>query len=115
MGLFTQHGLYSIVADREEPGRHLVRARVRVDLENLIEFPGLPGKIRATPAAKYGYRLAVKVSELRRIMRTLADTIDYPNFKAQIARRSDQADRSALDHRIWTEAAQLPSTHPTVD
>lgn len=27
MWLYTQHGFYSIVADRDNPGQHLIRAR----------------------------------------------------------------------------------------
>ncbi len=109
MWLFTQHGFYSIVADRDHPGRHLVRARVQADLENLKKLAGISATILATPEADYGYRLTVDAAELLRLMTALANTVDYPNFKSRIAKRPDQADRSAVYHRIWAEAAALQS------
>jgi hypothetical protein len=112
MWLFTQHGFYSIVADRDQPGRHLARARVRLDLENLKKLAGLGGTIRATPEADYGYRILLEAPELVRVMNALANTVDYPNFKAAIAKRPDQAARSATYHRIWAEAAMLQSRAP---
>lgn len=107
MWLFTQHGFYSIVADRDHPGRHLARARIQRDLENLKKLAGLAGEIRTTPEADYAFRVSLDANELLRVMTALANTVDYPNFKAAVARRPDQAGRSGTYHRIWTEAAKL--------
>jgi hypothetical protein len=112
MWLFTQHGFCSIVADRTQPGQHLVRARIRADLENLKKLAGITGPIQATPDADYGYRLSVDAATLIRLMNALANTIDYPNFKGRIAQRPDQAGRSATYHRIWAEAAKMQPIAP---
>ncbi|MEI6358331.1 MAG: hypothetical protein WCP53_14710, partial [Verrucomicrobiota bacterium] len=105
--MFTQHGFYSIVADRVEAGRHLVRARVRPDLENLKKLAGITGTIRTTPDADYRYRLSIDAAELIRLMNALANTVDYPNFKARISQRPDQVGRSGTYHPIWAEAAKM--------
>lgn len=113
MWLFTQHGFYSIVADRKLPGRHMIRARVRLDLENLKKLAGITEAIQVTPDADYKYRLSIEAATLIRLMNVLANTVDYPNFKGRIGQRPDQAGRSATYHRIWAEAATMQSTTPS--
>ena len=110
MWLFTQHGFYSIVADRTRSGRHLLRARVRHDLENLIELAALEATILHTPSADYIYRISIDAADLVRVMHVLATTVDYPNFKGRIAKLDDQAARSANYHHIWAEAARIPDS-----
>lgn len=109
MWIFSQHGFYSVVADRDQPDRHLVRARIQGDLENLKRLAGISAEIVATPDADYACRIYVTAPEYQRIMTALANTVDYPNFKSQVGKRPDQAGRTEVYHRIWAEAAQMQS------
>jgi hypothetical protein len=89
MWLMTKHGFYSIVERRH--GEFHVRSRERRDIENLVERVPLPdAKIFDTPEADYAVRLVVDRDTVRKIMVLLAETIDYSNFKGQIARTPDQ-------------------------
>ena len=98
MWLMTRHGFYSIVEKR--PGEFHVRARERQDLQNLVERVPLPGAtIVATPKADYAARLIVDQATVLQIMRYLGATVDYPNFKGQIAATPDQAHKPY--HQVW--------------
>lgn len=110
MWLYTQHGFYSIVAHRDQPGRFLVRARRQIDLDNLRSLAGLPASIQSTPDADYHFRLTITAAELNRVMTVLGNTVDYPNFKNRIAARPDQADRLHIYHNIWDETNRLSGT-----
>lgn len=107
MWLYTQHGFYSIVAHRDQPGRFLVRARRQVDLDNLRSIACLPAGSQSTPDADYHFRLTITAAELARVMTFLGNTVDYPNFKNRIAARPDQADRIHIYHAIWGESNRL--------
>lgn len=102
MWLITQHGFYSIVRDRDNASRYLVRARVSKDLQNLKSLAGLEAEIRSTPGREYPFRLLVDERELPRVMNALGNTIDYPSFSARIANRIDQACRTLLYGEVLT-------------
>lgn len=78
-------------------------------MENLKKLAGLTDSIKATLKADYHFRLTVTAAELSRIMNALANTVVYPNFKARIASRPDQSQRSEIYHRIWAESSKLLS------
>jgi hypothetical protein len=89
MWLMTKHGYFSVVEYR--PGEFHVRSRERQDIENLVARVPLPtAKIVETPEADYAVRLVVDRDTVRKIMVFLAETLDYSNFKGQIARTPDQ-------------------------
>ena len=108
MWLFTQHGFYSIVADRNEPGRHLIRAHFRSDLKNLMKVCGLRGTIRTIIGTHYPHRISIPSDRLPAVLGTMAGLVDYPDFKAHIATLPDQADRAEAYHRVWQTVADLP-------
>ncbi|MGE5551494.1 MAG: hypothetical protein ACM3ZC_13360 [Bacteroidota bacterium] len=99
MWLMTKHGFYSIV--QKAPGTYHVRAREKRDLQNLINRVRVPlGRIIETRKADYRYRLLVDGDTLLRIMEFLGDSINYDNFKAEIARTPDQARKPY--HQVWS-------------
>ena len=98
MWLMTKHGFYSIV--EKKPGEYHVRSREHRDLQNLIDRVPLTGcSIVDTPDADYATRIVTDQDTVRTILRFLADTLDYDNFKSQIGRTPDQ--RHKPYHEVW--------------
>jgi hypothetical protein len=105
MWLATKHGFYSIV--QKAPGEFHVRARVRKDLENLLTLVDRALEIQDWPSADYRYRIIVAQRDLSEIMAVLALSLDYPNFKNQIARLPDQRIKLDAFHEIWAILANM--------
>lgn len=101
MWLFTKRGFYSIVEDSLKIGSWQVRARVKVDLENLIQVIGYGGQLITTPRADYRYRIVIDAHQLIKIMTTMAKDINYTNFKNECAKRVDQDHNYDALHEIW--------------
>ena len=101
MWLFTQHGFYSLTRSRTEPDKVQIRARTRRDLENLQALTSNLTPILKTLNADYRWRIIVTPPESERIVALLTRDIDYPNFKASVAKRADQKQRGPDYHRIW--------------
>ncbi|MDG1302341.1 MAG: hypothetical protein P8R37_12230 [Opitutae bacterium] len=99
MWLATKHGFYSII--QKEQGVYYVRARVRQDLENLLEASGLTSEVLAWPTADYRYRIIIGSEELLRVVVALTATLDYSNFKGCVAQQPDQRDKLGAYHEIW--------------
>ena len=102
MWLFTKRGFYSIVEDKLKIGSWQVRARVKVDLENLIKVIGYEGKLITTPNADYRYRIVIDAVQLIKIMTTMAKDVNYTNFKNECAKRPDQDHNHDALHKIWS-------------
>ena len=100
MWIASKFGWFSIV--KKTDGWH-VRARVRRDLENLIRAGDLCKRwtIIETPDADYRYRIIVGKVGIARVFDALNRSIDYPNFKSQIAGAPDQIAKSEAYHQIW--------------
>ena len=108
MWLATQHGFFSIV--QKESDLYFIRARVRQDLENLVQLAGLEGEqseIHEWPQADYRYRIFVDFETLLEVMVQLTARLDYPNFKGRIYEREDQAHKLGAYHRIWELMSDL--------
>lgn len=101
MWIVTQQGFFSIVQHRDEPDTFLVRARVQGDLENMVQLSGLNQKVLSTPQADYPYRVSLSREELGRVMDSLGNDIDYPNFKSRIAAKTDQRNRSRVYFNVY--------------
>lgn len=99
MWIISKLGFYSIVRDRDDAGSYWVRARVRADLERLTSI--LPGEIIFMPDADYRFRVKLSREEKNRAVALLSDSIDYPNFKNEIARDATQRDRLTAYHEVW--------------
>jgi hypothetical protein len=95
MWLMTTRGFYSVVEHRDDPGRLIVRARTREDIE------ALEGLVASQPVwlsdADYAWRVETTRDEWQAAMRVLIGEITYPNFKSAI---TDDAHVRAY-HRVW--------------
>ena len=99
MWIASQFGFYSIVCKDED--QFHVRARLKGDLQNLLEATGLEEEIHESDYSDYKYRLVVGHDAVRKITSTLAETLDYPNFKNKIAETSSQESKLDAYHQIW--------------
>jgi hypothetical protein len=107
MWLFTTQGFYSVVEDRDDADRVLVRARAREDLEALKrQIPDLEIHETPPPAHDYGYRAFVTKDQWREAAARLAGEIDYDNFKNAVHDRQGR-DREHLYHEVWHKLSEL--------
>ena len=105
MWLFTTQGFYSVVEDRGDSDRLLVRGRAREDLEALKEqIPQLD--VFEDRNADHRWRAWVTRDEWVEAVARLAGAIDYDNFKHTISDRQG-AERDQLYSRVWAELLQL--------
>jgi hypothetical protein len=101
MWIASTAGFFSIVKHRDIADTFMVRGRVKGDLENIRQMCGLPQKIVTTQAADYPFRLIVSGAEKNAIVLALADGIDYPNFKSEIAKLPGQKAKLHAYHDVW--------------
>lgn len=106
MWLCTKYGFFSIVK-KGAPETWQVRARVAADLENLILAAQLENKIIPTPEGDYCCRIVVDQAQLAAIMRLMAESIDYSNFKDCIARLPGQKKKLHAYHNFWGDMFRL--------
>jgi hypothetical protein len=105
MWIASKLGFYSIVQKR--PGEWHVRARLRADLVNLVnavcrEPAAVVETIEEWPTADYRWRILVTdAGELAGIFAALAESVTYPNFKSEVARRPDQTAKLPAYHDLW--------------
>jgi hypothetical protein len=83
MWICSQLGFFSIVADRENPGNLLVRARDRGHLDALLANESNP-RVGYTPANDYPYRTSLSKHQVARLLEEVTESIDYPNFKDRV-------------------------------
>src|SRR5581483_2773487 len=90
MWLFTTQGFYSVVEDRADSDRLLIRARAQEDLEALKQqIPDL--QIQETRQGhEYRWRALVTRDQWVEAVAQLAGEIDYDNFKDTVAERQSQ-------------------------
>jgi hypothetical protein len=100
MWLFTPTGFLSIVVDRDEPGRLLVRARARADLDAFCARTG-SGPVLETPDRDYRFRVCVTADVVADDVAAQARAIDYGNFKAAVAERQGR-ERADVYERVWS-------------
>jgi hypothetical protein len=121
MWLFTKHGFFSAVCARQgngehgqpvDPGRIMVRARVRGHIEALkSRFPeSLEGcEILDSGGTDYADRLFVAKPAWMQVVAELAEETDYDNFKSEVARHQGKAGAAyerAL-HDVWAVINRL--------
>jgi hypothetical protein len=80
MWIFTTTGFVSAVY---KDGALQVRARDRRSLQPLVKQTGT--EIVATPLADYPYRIAITNEQFSTWVSTQAISIDYKNFKSEVA------------------------------
>lgn len=99
MWLITPRGFYSAVA---KPGDGedfvTVRARSERDILNLADLIG--AEPSRDGGSDYRWRVRCPKSEWARALSTMAEEIDYSNFKNRIA--SEDPERAHLLARVWS-------------
>lgn len=99
MWIASKLGWFSIV--EKSPDEFHVRARVKTDLVKLRQASGMVFTIHLWPGADYRYRFVVNGEQLDRIFKALRESIDYSNFKSEIAATPDQRGKLHSYHDIW--------------
>ena len=106
MWLLTTIGLYSVVAQRDDPDLMIVRARTRGDIEGLSNRYLPVGEIDEETGTDYPFRIFVARDEFERAAAALARDIDYDNFKNAVAARQGHG-RADLYHDVWALLRRL--------
>lgn len=102
MWMVTKDGFYSVVQDRGDPDRLVVRGRWKKHLKVLKDL--LPGsRILVTPEADYPYRMFVSREDWEKVLKVVAvDGIDYPNFKNEAHSRHGFEGWASILNEIWS-------------
>ena len=100
MWIASKFGFYSIVCKNEDEFH--IRARLKVDLENLLIATNIDEQIHQSDRADYRYRLVVGSDAVKKVFSILCESINYPNFKNQIAETPSQEDKLDAYHDIWS-------------
>lgn len=105
----SRFGWLSIVR-KGAPGEWQVRARLKQDLQNVMEAAKLEGqKVIETIDGDYRFRLIVRKDELHRVFEALEVSIDYPNFKNAVAKVRGQERHLHAYHTVWSLMSKLQS------
>jgi hypothetical protein len=97
-----------------DPGRIMVRVRVRGHLEALKKrFPALLGQCDIQEFAGTDYALRIFVDKLvwSQVLAGLAEETDYDNFKSEVARHQGSAGAAYEHslHEVWSVMNRLQS------
>lgn len=112
MWIASKIGFFSIVT---KDGHLHVRARLRRDLENLLALPGFPqASIESWPHADYRWRIRLDLGAAGVVLGALAETVDYPNFKSEVACRPDQRGKLSAYHHLWHELLAIQEERSAV-
>ena len=109
MWLFTKYGFFSIVQDRNDSRRVLVRARIRNDLERLLHLlddkcDGEAPEVVEMPDADYAFRIFLDKAAWAKVAKVLANDIDYGNFKNAV---HGEPDRDQAYMEVWSSLSRL--------
>lgn len=105
MWVFTPEGFFSVVKDRLDETRVIVRARHRPHLENLKRSMNFTTKITTLKGADYPFRMRMNRHAWASVVSMMAQEIHYTNFKDCAAQqeKSHNVDGRYVDllHDIW--------------
>ena len=106
MWIFTTDGFYSVVQDGFcKPDEVVVRARIRQDLENILDNFEPEVEIIEIQAADYRYRMIVPKQLWARYLMNSVKKINYSNFKNQLDHGDDK--RHQAYFRCWAAMNQF--------
>ena len=107
MWLVTKIGFFNIIQYDEDKERGLltVKARSRVDLENLKDFVPYSSNIEESDTADYRFRIKALRREIRAGFATLINEIDYPKTKPVIS--ADFPERSRIYFGVWDTLCEI--------
>lgn len=98
MWLFCKHGFFSAIEHFDHKDVIHVRARFKGDLERLCAAFQIEPKVSRTPENDYPYRMDFTREQWTKIVATVANEIDYHNFKKSVHDGSKR-DRAYMD--VW--------------
>ena len=100
MWIFLSNSFVSLVADRDDPARLLVRGRRQGDVERFLAPVSDPGEfpVSETRSADYRFRSFVPRDTVARAVAVHASAIDYPNFKDSV--HDDRRHSAYMD--VWS-------------
>lgn len=104
MWIASKLGFFSIV---HKEGSFHVRARTRDDLAQLKRAAKVRARIEEWPRADYRWRIRVQLADLARVFAALQSSIDYPNFKNQVAALPSQREKLGAYEHLWGRLAML--------
>lgn len=104
MWIFLNDSFVSVVEDRADSSRLVVRARKEGDVERFVQG-AMSAELRVvqTDHADYRFRASVPRRVVARVLEAVALSIDYPNFKDSV----DDEDRHDAYLRVWSAALAL--------
>lgn len=100
-------GFLSVVADKNDPARVMVRARRRADLVRLvkaqqkIEPRGPAPAIMKTAHADYPVRVFMHRSDFAEVLSCAIDDLAYTNFKSEVGKLGHAQHEHAY-HDVWS-------------
>lgn len=94
MWVFLNDSFLSIVVDRTDEQRLLVRGRFAGDIQSL--FPG--AQVQHTPQGDYPFRASLARDEVIAAISERLRTLKYDNFKASV----DDDDRHKSYFEVWS-------------
>lgn len=107
MWIFTKHGYYAIVRDYEDEDVYWLRARLSSDLENVNKLIKLKHpEIIHKEMADYKFRLKLSKKEFIKFMTTIADQLDYSNFKNMMDDNADQRHKIFAYYEVYNVLAE---------
>lgn len=99
MWCFTTDGFFSVVRKDCEADELLVRTRQKSDLINLGKKLGIEVKVQENAGSDYRFRAVMKKTDWTKYLADMALELDYPNFKATIAKQDSRRHDAYL--RFW--------------
>lgn len=108
MWTITTSGFYSTVRHETDPGLVVVRCRRRADMDVFARFS--QAVITFTRDRDYPYRVVVRHELWAGFLFREAMSIDYPNFKDEIA--LDDPGRARLYALVWQTLMRLEREEP---
>jgi hypothetical protein len=100
MWLFTTRGFYSVVQDKEDSRKLVVRARLHGDLEKLREIAPKLSDTFQLPRRDYRFRAFISRKDFAAVLPKLLAELDYTNFKDEVWAKQG-SERADLYHDVW--------------
>lgn len=114
MWMITTDGMFSAVQATDDPDLVVVRTRVKADVEALhawLRNMGAPSEILAYEFSDYPWRTVTTRWGWAEYVRDAAERVEYPNFKAEVARVQGKA-RATIYGHAWEDLLALEGLDP---
>jgi hypothetical protein len=101
MWVFTKHGFFSIVQDKENENIVIIRARVKGDIEKQLP----EARVEEDAGSDYRFRARLPKPVAAIWLKQMAEEIDYTNYKAAVNMVDPR--RSEYYGMVWAIMADL--------